>query len=147
MMGCEYCTPKYRPLFESAHWRVYLDPDQGYLGRCRVILKRHAGTLSMLTSDEWKDFGIIVKKVESVLEHAFGPKMFNWTCMVNNAYLHADPDPHIHWHVRGRYDKPVEIAGVTFDDPEFGHHYDRARKKEISEDVQRAIRERILHYA
>ena len=146
-MACEYCTPKYRPLFETPFWRVHLAEDQSYLGRCVVILKRHAGTLSMLTVDEWKDFGQVVKKTEFILEKAFAPKMFNWTCMVNNAYLEEDADPHIHWHVRGRYDKPVELAGVTFDDPDFGHHYNRERKKELTDEQRKVIRERILHYA
>jgi diadenosine tetraphosphate (Ap4A) HIT family hydrolase len=145
-MSCEYCNPKYRPLFETTYWRVYLDPEQSYLGRCRVILKRHAGTLSMLNTEEWKDFGEAVRRVELILTKAFEPKLFNWTCMVNNSYLDEDPDPHIHWHVRGRYDSPVVIEGVTFDDPDFGHHYDRARKKEVSEDTLRAIRARLLHY-
>jgi diadenosine tetraphosphate (Ap4A) HIT family hydrolase len=146
-MTCEYCNPKYRPLFETTFWRIYLDPEQSYLGRCRVILKRHAGTLSMLTADEWKDLGQAVRQVETVLIKAFDPQLFNWTCMVNNAYLSEDPDPHIHWHVRPRYDKPVVIAETTFTDPEFGHHYSRDRKVDASDDVKRAIRERILHYA
>lgn len=146
-MACEYCTPKYRPLFETAYWKVNLFPDQSYLGRVVVTLKRHAGTLSMLNAEEWKDFGQMARRVEAVLTKSFEPQMFNWTCMLNDAYLEENPDPHVHWHVRPRYNAAVELAGVTFTDPDFGKHYDRARKNEPSDEVKRAIRERILHYA
>lgn len=145
-MACEHCNQRGRPLFETVFWRVFLDDDQAYLGRCRIILKRHAGTLSMLTADEWKDFGQVVKRIELIVTKSFEPEVFNWTCMVNDAYLQEFPDPHIHWHMRPRYSKPVAIEGVTFDDPDFGKHYDRARKRQVSEDTNNAIRHRLLHY-
>jgi diadenosine tetraphosphate (Ap4A) HIT family hydrolase len=146
-VSCEICKPKYRPLFETIFWRVHLVPDQAYLGRCVVVLKRHAGTLSMLTADEWKDFGQMVVRIELVINKAFEPDMFNWTCMANDAYLEEYPEPHIHWHIRPRYAKPVALAGIAFEDPDFGKHYDRERKNIVSDDVQRVIRERLLHYA
>lgn len=145
-MACEFCTPKYRPLFETPFWKVHLVDDQSYLGRCVVTLKRHAGTLSLLTNEEWKDFGQIARRVESVLTKAFEPQMFNWSCLLDASYKEEYPDPHVHFHVRPRYSAPVTFSNVTFDDPDFGNHYDRTRKREISDDVNRSIRERILHY-
>ena len=42
---------------------------------------------------------------------------------MNHFYKVTAPDPHLHIHVRPRYDKPVVINGNTYTDSEFGHHY------------------------
>lgn len=42
---------------------------------------------------------------------------------MNSFYKEPAPDPHLHIHVRPRYDKPVMINGHTYSDGEFGHHY------------------------
>ena len=42
---------------------------------------------------------------------------------MNNFYKDSAPDPHLHIHVRPRYDKAVVINGSTYSDSEFGHHY------------------------
>ena len=42
---------------------------------------------------------------------------------MNHFYKEAAPDPHLHIHVRPRYEKPVMLNGSTYTDSEFGHHY------------------------
>lgn len=42
---------------------------------------------------------------------------------MNSFYKESTPDPHLHIHVRPRYDKPVMLNGSTYIDSEFGHHY------------------------
>jgi len=42
---------------------------------------------------------------------------------MNNFYKESAPNPHLHIHVRPRYDKPIVINGSTYTDSEFGHHY------------------------
>ena len=42
---------------------------------------------------------------------------------MNSFYKEAAPDPHLHIHVRPRYDKPVMLNGNAYADGEFGHHY------------------------
>lgn len=42
---------------------------------------------------------------------------------MNSFYKGSEPDPHLHIHVRPRYDKPVTVNGSTYVDSEFGHHY------------------------
>ena len=42
---------------------------------------------------------------------------------MNSFYKDSVPDPHLHIHVRPRYDKPVTLNGSTYSDNEFGHHY------------------------
>jgi diadenosine tetraphosphate (Ap4A) HIT family hydrolase len=144
-MKCDYCRElnKDELIFETKFWKVVIAPDQAYLGRCYVILKRHCGDLAELENSEWSDFIEIVKKVESALKKSFNATMFNWTCLMNNAYRNDPPNPHVHWHLRPRYNHKVEFAGEVFEDPEFGHHYSRERKQEISDVVKKKIVDRI----
>lgn len=115
-------------------------PDQFYLGRCVIVLKRKCGALADLTKEEVIDFWEnVVKKLEAAFKRSFGAVMFNWTCMMNDAYKNDPPDPQVHWHLRPRYDRVVEFEGETFTDPNFGHHYERHTERVISEDVRRKI--------
>jgi diadenosine tetraphosphate (Ap4A) HIT family hydrolase len=51
---------------------------------------------------------------------------------MNSFYKESEPDPHLHIHVRPRYDKPVMLSGNTYFDSEFGHHYALKKDEEIS---------------
>ena len=42
---------------------------------------------------------------------------------MNSFYKESKPDPHLHIHVRPRYDKPVMLNGNMYSDNEFSHHY------------------------
>ena len=42
---------------------------------------------------------------------------------MNSFYKKSEPNPHLHIHVRPRYDKPVMLNGNIYSDNEFGHHY------------------------
>ena len=133
---------------EMKYWQIKLNLDQAYLGRCVVVAKRKVGSLSKISKEEWEDFSNIVKKLEPALKKSFGARMFNWTCLMNNAfkaekYDNKEAEPHVHWHCRPRYNKPVNFEGETFKDPEFAHHYDNKRHKEVSEDLLKKIAERI----
>ena len=50
---------------------------------------------------------------------------------MNNSYQKKPYTPHVHWHFRPRYEQPVTINNVTFEDPEFGFHYDRDQHNEV----------------
>jgi len=145
-MQCKHCEKLQENsdlIFETECWKIFLAHQQAYLGRCKVTLKRHCGCLSELTQKEWIDFSEVAKKLEFSLKKSFGAIMFNWTCLMNNAYLVSNTDPHMHWHFRPRYDKKVEFCDIVFDDPDFAHHYDRTRKKEILQEVRDNIIEKI----
>lgn len=116
-------------LFENACWQMYLNENQTYLGRGYVKLRRPCECLSDLTGYEWLQFGKMVAAYETATRKAFGATMFNWTCMMNSEYMKGLPAPKVHWHVRPRYKDLVEIGGVTYRDPNFGHHYDRDAEK------------------
>lgn len=134
-------------IYETEHWEVKLNKDQAYLGRCVVVLKReNCGDLAELEKGEIIDFFKIIKDLEMAIKNAFGAEMFNWTCLMNNAYKEEIPKPHVHWHLRPRYRKPVSIKGIKFKDTEFAHHYDNKRHFEVSDDVLSEILKQIREY-
>ena len=145
MKDCEVCAvlPKNQPLFETDNWMVSLSPDQGYLGRSYVTLKRHEGDLASLSNDEWVEFAEILRKFESAVKEAFNAEVFNWGCLMNNAYQVEPALPHIHWHVRPRYRSDVAVNDTTFSDPLFGYHYDRSQSNVVSDITLSVIRETI----
>jgi len=99
-MKCEYCwLGVYGDLIrETENWKIYLAPNQMYLGTCVVVLKRSSRNLMDLKRGEWFDFVEIVKKLEFGLKRAFNPTLFNWSCFKNAAYRNNPPNPEIHWH-------------------------------------------------
>jgi len=50
---------------------------------------------------------------------------------MNSFYKESEPNPHLHIHVRPRYDKPVIVNGRSYVDSEFGHHYAAKKCGEI----------------
>ncbi|MCL5430554.1 MAG: HIT family protein, partial [Candidatus Marsarchaeota archaeon] len=123
---CKYCEISNNGTYflNTMHWVVALHEDQKYIGRCKVILKRHAGDLDQLSDAEWSDLSRLVKKLENSLRLSFNATMFNWTCLMNEAFRKTSaPNPHVHWHFRPRYKKNVKFSGLVFVDKEFGTHY------------------------
>ena len=68
---------------------------------------------------------------------------FNLTFMMNDAFQEKPYNPHVHWHLRARYDHDVEFEGITFKDPQFGKHYDRTYTQEISNKIRTKIIQKI----
>jgi diadenosine tetraphosphate (Ap4A) HIT family hydrolase len=140
-MTCEICSASredlaYVLIGESEFWTIKLAPNQSLLGRCVVAAKRHVGDLADLTAEEIIDFLEVVRRLESALRRSFAPTMFNWSCYMNVAYRTSPPDPHVHWWLVPRYQQEVEIQGVTFEDPHFGHPYDHYRWQEVSPETK-----------
>ena len=124
---------------KTKYWEIYLHPDQYYLGRCVVVVKRDVASMSGLSNEEWLDFAKLVKKIEAGFKKAFGATMFNWTCLMNGAYQESPAKPWVHWHLRPRYGKSVKFAGMKFEDKEFGHHYARSTDRLVSLDIEEKI--------
>ena len=126
-MNCDWCNlseeDKRFQVYESTSWSVYLADEQDYIGRCILVLKRHVGSMSDLTDDEWDELRKLVCKVETCLKTVLGAALCNWSCLMNSFYKDSVPNPHLHIHVRPRFDKPVMINGNAYIDSEFGHHY------------------------
>jgi diadenosine tetraphosphate (Ap4A) HIT family hydrolase len=137
---CEICElvqdATAKEIFSSDHWRVILSVfDQSYPGRSLVCLKRHTGSLAELTDEETIDWLKVVRVYESTAKKKLGATLFNWNCLMNNAFQQKPYNPHIHWHVRPRYNHPFSIAGETFTDPTFGNPIDRSLKRQVPPEV------------
>lgn len=110
-------------------------------------LKRECESLSALTEEEMLDFLNIVKKTESIFKLNYKADMFNWTCLMNDAYKKYPPKPQVHWHCRPRYSTPAVFEGREFADPNFAHHYDRTLRRELDEIIkQKFLSELRLKY-
>jgi len=137
--SCKFTEADKSFIFGSEYWRVFLNSDQAYLGRSVVSAKRHCGSISELTNEEWLDFLNVVKKMEAVFTKTFGAKMFNWTCMMNHSFRGKSANPHLRWHFRPRYNKKVKFAGQVFEDLEFGEHYSYERIRKVDDNLMREI--------
>lgn len=127
-------------ILENKFWKVILDESQNYLGKSFVVLKRDCDELSKITIDELIDFHQnIVVVLEKAFKKTFNATMFNWTCLMNNAYQDENPKPKVHWHFRPRYNEKIEFADDTFKDPNFGHHYDRTKEHKVSTKILKLI--------
>lgn len=121
MNECEICpivqtNENDAVIIDGVCWRVALDPNQEYLGKCFVTLKKHKDSLSDLMPDDWVEFSGIVNRLESAITTAFKPTHFNWSCLMNNAIRDKQPT-HVHWHCQPRYKNPKIFANLTFTDP------------------------------
>ena len=127
MDNCDWCNlsekDKQFQVYEGKSWSVFLSDEQDYIGRCILVLKRHCNSLSGLTDDEWNELRDLIRRVEACLKSVLGATLCNWSCLMNSFYKNSSPDPHLHIHVRPRYDKPVMLGVNTYSDSEFGHHY------------------------
>lgn len=147
MSGCEVCVAinKFEPIYKTKYWYVGLAPDQAYFGRSYVSAVEHIDTIANLSDEQWADLHMVMKKVERVFINQFEATVLNWCCLTNNAFKTKPYNPHVHWHMRPRYDHKVDIAGINFTDPEFGHHYDRERKQVLNNEEFIKVQEIVKH--
>jgi len=130
-------------VFETDYWRVGLAEEQTYLGYCVLALKGdRCEDLAKISEEAWQDLYRVIGIFEEALRGAFGTTMFNWTCTMNSAYQLQNPEPHVHWHVHPRYDRPIEFNGQRFEDPNFGHH--ALLVEECDHKVDEAMQEAII---
>ncbi|HEY2004523.1 MAG TPA: HIT family protein [Candidatus Saccharimonadia bacterium] len=148
--GCDTCrllkTGGAEVIFQTEHWRVVLAPDQGYLGRAYVTLLDHRGSLPELTISQIVDWHDVVIRYEGLVSEAFEADVFNWGCLLNNAFQAADPRPHVHWHVRPRYSRTPSVDGVEYPDPQFGYHYDRRHQRVVTAEALVSIGDMLREY-
>ena len=147
-MKCKFCDLSEDDMkeivFSSRHWTVFLSKHQLYLGRSVVSLRRHSESLSNLTTLEWADLHTVVHRIESVYTITLGATMFNWSCLINNAYKQELPIPHVHFHVRPRYVTAPSVGNDSFPDPNFGHHYQNHSEREITRTARETLRSMLL---
>lgn len=99
---------------------VFCDWCQDFLGQC--IISGHKESLSEMTSEEWVELGKLEGELERVCKKVFGATMFNFCCLMNDAY-NTNTKPHVHYWFFPRYKNEVEIFDKKFVDKHFGYNF------------------------
>lgn len=138
------------PVFKTKHWKAFLAEDQAYFGRLVIVSDRACTSLGDLTEEEQLEFFFLAKKLEQFFRKQFHASMFNWSCLMNNAYKDGET-PQVHWHFRPRYAKSIVVAEKEYNDPNFGYHYIPTAlgiKGKIDKAAEKILREKIkMHFA
>lgn len=115
--SCSFCqkSEEYKKYLvkKFTYWRVELWTNQCYLGRCVVILNRHAEDLFEITNKEQAELFAIVPRLQAVLKKHFEPDLFNYESLGNKVR-------HLHVRITPRYKKSVSFEGHIFTDERWG---------------------------
>lgn len=108
-------------LYKGKNWEVvFVDWCQEFPGQC--ILSSNKESLSDLSNDEWIELGILEKELERVCKKIFNSTMFNFACLMNNAYRDNEK-PHVHYHFVPRYKNELKLFGKVYKDKHFGYNF------------------------
>jgi len=99
---------------------IFVDWCQEFVGDC--IISSNKESLSELTKDEWIELGAIEKELERVSKKIFNATMFNFACLMNNAYRDNEK-PHVHFHFIPRYKNQLNIFNKVYKDKHFGYNF------------------------
>lgn len=95
------------------YWTVYVNEDQGFIGRCVVwCVRENALDLADATLEEREELFTILNELRDATRTAFGATWFNYTFLGNK-------DRHLHCHFIPRYQAPVTFEGVSFIDLDY----------------------------
>lgn len=109
-------------IFSTQHFGIALSGDQSYFGRLYIILLRTETSFAHLTEEEQRDMFMIIKKLETFFKDTYNATMFNYSCLMNDAYKDGET-PQVHIHFRPRYQNPIMVHNEEMRDPNFGYHY------------------------
>ncbi len=108
-------------LYSSENFEVVFGSwCQEFPGYCIISSKKE--NLSELTSEEWIEIGKLEKELERVIKKIFDATMFNFACLMNNAYRDLEI-PHVHFHFVPRYDGERFILNKKYKDRHFGYNF------------------------
>ena len=108
-------------LYKGKYWDVIFgDWCQDHPGYC--IVGNNKESLSDLKPEEWVELGLIEKELERVCKKVFGATMFNFCCLMNNAYRDNEK-PMVHYHFVPRYKEPLLLFNKKYVDRHFGYNF------------------------
>ncbi len=108
-------------LYKGKNWDVIFgDWCQEFVGYC--IIGNDKKSLSDLTPEAWEELGQLEKELERVCKKVFGATMFNFACLMNNAYRDNEK-PHVHYHFVPRYKDELKLFGKVYKDKHFGYNF------------------------
>lgn len=107
-------------LYKGKYWNVIFGEwCQEFPGYC--IIGNDKESLSELEPEAWVELGQIEKELERVCTKLFGATMFNFACLMNNAYR-DDEKPMVHYHFIPRYKNKLNIFDKIYKDKHFGYN-------------------------
>ena len=99
------------------HWEIYVQENQGYLGRCVVWCKRaDALDLADATPEEQSELFLVLRDLREATKKVFQPDWFNYSFLGNETR-------HLHGHFIPRYAKTKTFMDIVFEDKLYGHNY------------------------
>ena len=90
------------------------------MGYC--ILSSDKESLSDLEPEAWEELGKLEKELERICKKIFGATMFNFACLMNNAYRDNEK-PHVHYHFVPRYKNGLKLFNKIYKDKHFGYNF------------------------
>jgi len=107
-------------LYKGKYWNVVFGEwCQEFPGYC--IIGNNKESLSELTPDDWVELGEIEKELERVCTKLFDATMFNFACLMNNAYRDNEK-PKVHYHFIPRYKNKIKLFNKIYKDKHFGYN-------------------------
>ena len=94
--ACEYLSDSKNEILGTKFWTVKIYNDQPYLGRAYCTVKTHKSSLGELSKEEWDDLHHVFKELQAMYRKAFGAKLINVECNMNNAFRTKPYNPHVH---------------------------------------------------
>lgn len=108
-------------LYKGKYWDVIFGIwTQDHPGYC--IIGNNKESLSDLEVEAWIELGKIEKELERVCKKIFGATMFNFCCLMNNAYRDNEK-PKVHYHFVPRYKDELKLFGKSYKDRHFGYNF------------------------
>ena len=108
-------------LYKGKYFEIVFEEwCQEFVGQC--IISGHRKCLSEMSTDEWIELGKLEKELERVCKKVFGATMFNFSCLMNNAYRDNE-EPHVHFHFIPRYNKKIVLFNKKYVDKHFGYNF------------------------
>jgi diadenosine tetraphosphate (Ap4A) HIT family hydrolase len=107
-------------LYKGKYWNVIFGEwCQEFPGYC--IIENDKESLSELEPEAWIELGQIEKELEKVCTKLFGATMFNFACLMNNAYRDKEK-PMVHYHFIPRYKNKLNLFKKVYKDRYFGYN-------------------------
>ncbi len=107
---------KFKPektcLKEFKYWIVCLREKQATLGAAVILLKRETNSLGNVLPEEATEFPKVIKWYEETCQKKFSPIVFNYIILMFN-------DKFVHYHALPRYDKEINLFGMTWQDIDY----------------------------
>jgi len=112
--GCK-CFPEghWAEVGGSEYWRVFVTPEQDYLGKVVIALRRHEEDFLRLSQAERDEMWDIARRAREAVGRLFGPDHWNYQVLGNSLR-------HVHMHLTPRYREAREFESVRIEDGHWG---------------------------